>query len=127
MFLLDRSELLDATVAYLKGRFDPLLSSDVLTWMSDSFEHRRWPPKGSADLEDWGVDALTEFSSHYSNIQCMEGFNLEEALHQWGSMKRRLRDEPFFKLPYKQFYEHVCTTTLLLISVKCSSRSAYLF
>ena len=37
----------------------------------------------------------------------MEGFDLPEALHQWSQMKSRLADEPFFRLSYKQFWEHV--------------------
>ena len=107
LFNQDRGELIDSTVAHLKGRFDPLLSSKVLVWMSDSFEHRRWPPKESPALKGWGVAALTSFANHYEKLQCMEGFDLPEALHQWSQMKSRLANEPFFRLSYKQFWEHV--------------------
>ena len=31
-------------------------------------------------LKEWGVSALTAFSAHYSNLQCMEKFDLKEAL-----------------------------------------------
>ena len=83
-----------------RSRIDPL-------WIGESFEHRRRPPKEPPALKGWGVAALAAFVIHYANLQCMEGFDLPEALHQWSQMKSRLADEPFFRRPYKQFWEHV--------------------
>jgi len=35
--------------------------SSYAFWMRDAFEHRRWPPLGSDDLDSWGIEALQEF------------------------------------------------------------------
>jgi len=53
-FELDGAEILTSTFFCMKGRFDPLLTHPILTWMRDSLEHRLWPPTGSAALESWG-------------------------------------------------------------------------
>jgi hypothetical protein len=49
-FELDRAEILISTLYFIKGHFDPLLKHLILTWKRDSFvfEHRLWPPTGSA-------------------------------------------------------------------------------
>jgi len=54
-FELDRIDLIECTLAYIKGRFDPLLDNKVLKCMRDSFEHWRWPPIGDPRLAKWGV------------------------------------------------------------------------
>ena len=41
---------------------------------------------------------------------CMNNFNLDEALRQWRSLKRETRRLPFFKsCDYVQFWEHIAT------------------
>ena len=50
LFERDRQELLDSTIIFMEGLFDSLLSHDVLRWMRDSFEHRRWPSKDDPAL-----------------------------------------------------------------------------
>jgi hypothetical protein len=54
-FELDRAEVLTSRLHIMKGRFDQLLTHPILTWMRDSFEHRLWPPTGSAAFEPWGI------------------------------------------------------------------------
>ena len=93
-----------------RSRIDPL-------WIGESFEHRRRPPKEPPALKGCGVAALAAFAIHCANLQCMEGFDLPEALHQWSQMKSRLADEPVFRRPYKQFWGHV----------SCHCDSAYEF
>jgi hypothetical protein len=34
-------------------------------WMRDAFEHRRWPPLESDDLDSWDIEALQEFCKHF--------------------------------------------------------------
>jgi hypothetical protein len=106
MFDQDRADLIDSVLLYMHGRFDPLLNHPILLLMRNSFEHRLWPPEGAA-RDNWGVEELKAFASHFSGLACLRGFNVEEALHQWGRMKRELSGEPFFTKPYKAFYEHV--------------------
>ena len=67
----------------------------------DSVEHRRWPPLGTTELDSWGVDAIEEICNHFSEIECMAGFDVEEALHQWSRLKRELSGQPFFVLPFR--------------------------
>ena len=75
--------------------------------MRDSVEHRRWPPLGTTELDSWGVGAVKEICNHFSGIECMAGFDVEEALHQWSRLKRELSGQPFFVLPFRKFWEHV--------------------
>ena len=58
----DRQKLLDSTIIFMKGRFDSLLSHDVLRWMRDLLEHRRWPSKDDP-ATDWDIDALAHFAT----------------------------------------------------------------
>jgi hypothetical protein len=32
--------------------------SSYAFWMRGAFEHRRWPPLGSDNLDSWGIEAL---------------------------------------------------------------------
>ena len=75
--------------------------------MRDSVEHRRWPPSGTTELDSWGVGAVKEICNHFSGIECMAGFDVEEALHQWSRLKLELSGQPFFVLPFRKFWEHV--------------------
>jgi hypothetical protein len=65
----------------MKGRFDPLLKHLIFTWMRDSFEQRFWPLTGSAELVSWGIGALKGLCNQFSGFQCMEDFDIMEALH----------------------------------------------
>ena len=100
-------ELLDATLFFLKGRFDPLLDSQILTWMRDSLEHRLWPPLGDAALDTWGDKALTEFCNHISGLYCMKNFDLTEALRQWARLKKEMIGTQCYKKPFRKFWEHI--------------------
>ena len=91
----------------LKGRYDSLLSHDVLRWMRDSLEHRRWPSKEDPALTDWGTDALAQFAKHYSGLTLMKDFDIAEAQHEFLLLKRELREEPCFLFSYNKFWEHV--------------------
>ena len=106
-FELDGAEILTSTFFCMKGRFDPLLTHPILTWMRDSLEHRLWPPTGSAALESWGIEALKGFCNHFSELQCMKDFGIVEALYQWSRLKQDLSGKPFFVLPFRKFWEHV--------------------
>jgi len=83
LFERDRQELLDSTIIFMKGRFDSLLSHDVLRWMRDSLEHRRWPSKDDPALTDWGTDSLAQFAKHYSGLTLMKDFDIAEAQHEF--------------------------------------------
>ena len=105
-FELDRAEVLDCLSVYLHERFDPLLNSDILVFLRDSLEHRRWPHDPKA-LESWGVRELRSFADHYSGLTSMAGFDITECLHQWRRLKIEMSGQPFFSLPYKGFWEHL--------------------
>ena len=107
LFQLDRRELLECTLLYLHGRFDPLLDNPILTWMRDSFEHCLWPPIGDARLGTWGNDAIRALAIHFKDMDSMASFSIVEALHQWARLKRELHGVAFFGLSYKDFWEHV--------------------
>ena len=62
---------------------------------------------GTTELDSWGVDAIEEICNHFSEIECMVGFDVEEALHQRSRLKRELSEQPFFVLPSRKFWEHV--------------------
>jgi len=107
LFQFDRQELLDCTLAYLKGRFDPLLENGVLKAMRDSFEHRLWPSPDDSRFANWGVESIEYLAKHFSGLESMSDFNLKEALHQWSRLKREMHSKAFFSLPYKKFWEHL--------------------
>jgi len=107
-FEADRREILDCTILYLKGRFDPLLSDPLLTSMRNSFEHSQWPPREDPRLKDWGVTEVNFIAAHYKGrLASMERFDLREALHEWSRLKKELHSAAFFGLSYKKFWEHV--------------------
>ena len=109
MFDLDRRDLLESVVLYIHGRFDSLLANPVLLMLRNSLEHRRWPPKGDAALDDWGNEELAAFANHYSGLESLRDFDIKEALHQWRRLKQEISGEPFFSLSYKKFWEHMST------------------
>jgi hypothetical protein len=45
--------------------------------------------------------------AHYSGLTLMKDFDIDEAQHEFLLLKKELREEPCFLLPYKQFWEHV--------------------
>lgn len=100
LFERDRLELFDCTLIYLKGRFDSLLSHEVLRWMRDFLEHRRWPAKDDPALDSWGTDALAQFANHFSGLS-----SLAEAQSEFSLLKKELREEPCFLFSYKKFLE----------------------
>ena len=110
MFELDRAELLSSTLVYLNARFNPLLQNPVLMWMEGSVEHRRWPaadhPTPGA-LMDWGNEDLRSLAKHFSGLEAMQHFDVNEAIFEYNRAKIELPGEPFFILSYRQFWEHV--------------------
>ena len=109
MFDLDRRDLLESVLLYIHGRFDSLLANPVLRWLRNSLEHRRWPPKGDAALDELGNEELAAFANHYSGLESLRDFDIKEALHQWRRLKQEISGEPFFSLSYKKFWEHMST------------------
>ena len=110
MFELDRAELLSSTLVYLNARFKPLLKNPVLMWIEGSVEHRRWPaadhPTPGA-LMDWGNEDLRSLAKHFSGLEAMQHFDVNEAIFEYKRAKIELLGEPFFILSYRQFWEHV--------------------
>ena len=105
-FQMDRNEILTSLGLYLRERFDPLLKSPILTWMRDSFEHRRWPDDPE-ELAMWGANEIRSFAGHFSGLTSMRDFDVDECLHQWKRLKKEICKEPFFSLSYKRFWEHL--------------------
>jgi len=106
-FNLDREEILEATILFIKRRFDPFLKNPILTWLRDSLEHRLWPPARSDALSDWGVEPLTNFCGHIKGLGCMQNFDLKEALEQYSRLKKNLRENSNFGMPFREFWEYV--------------------
>jgi hypothetical protein len=73
----------------MKGRVDPLLNHQALTWMRKSLEHRRWPPPGSHKLGSWGNGDFQAFWNHFAPLLCMRDFDMREALHQFFAIEKR--------------------------------------
>jgi hypothetical protein len=84
-----KKKRLGSTLHFMKGRFDPLLKHPTLTWMRDSFKHRRWPPTGGAILESWGIEALQEICGGIAPVVSVD------------QLKQDLSGKPFFVLPYR--------------------------
>lgn len=79
----------------------------VLQWICDSFEHRRWNIGNPHFFDTWGVEAIKSLANHFTALESMGSFNIDEALHQWRRLKLELHGEPFFSLSFKLFWEHV--------------------
>jgi hypothetical protein len=60
--------------------------------MRDAFEHRRWPPPGSDELDSWGNEAFQSLATtlnlfRVTIYQC--NFDMQEALYQWSRLKKK--------------------------------------
>ena len=133
MFELDRAELLSSTLVYLNARFNPLLQNPVLMWMEGSVEHRRWPaadhPTPGA-LMDWGNEDLRSLAKHFSGLEAMQHFDVNEAIFEYNRAKIELPGEPFFILSYRQFGSTSRHTTIMCMDIPFFSFSfdpRYLF
>ena len=71
-FELDRRDLVDCTLAYIKRRFDPLQENIVLQCMRDSFGHRRLPPVGYPRCTEWGVHEVQCLASHFAGLKALK-------------------------------------------------------
>ena len=84
--------------------FHPILRA------AQAFEHKLWPIHDDAALDAFGNNDIRLLAKHFSGRDCMNNFNLDEALRQWRSLKRETRRLPFFKsCDYVQFWEHIAT------------------
>jgi hypothetical protein len=59
----------------------------------------RFKATGSAALEFWGLEALKDLFFHFSGLQCIEDFEIMEALNQRSRLKQDLSGKLFFVLP----------------------------
>lgn len=109
-FKLDRTEILERTLLFVRGRLDPLLKILILTWMRDAFEHRLWPLVGSDALKcwgDWRDVPFTESCEHFKEIDGMQHFEIEEVLVYWTRLKMFLGEYENFGLTFRKFWEYV--------------------
>ena len=61
------------------------------------FEHKRWPIHNAEALDAYGNGSIGTLALHFSSLEMMSSFDLNEAKHQWRRVKRETAVLPFFK------------------------------
>jgi hypothetical protein len=108
-FESDRPLLLNSVITFVKAKFDVVLDHPVLR-AAQAFEQKLWPIHDDDALDAFGNNDIRLLAKHFSGLDCMYNFNLDEAMRQWRSLKRETRRLPFFgSCDYVQFWEHIAT------------------
>lgn len=91
----------------LEARFGGFVNHPVFTSIANSLEHRNWPIHDNAHLDEHGIEEIRFLAEHFSYLEPMSSFDLEEALFEWKRLKFETRQSPFFSMGFTQFYEHL--------------------
>ena len=105
-FQADREDLLVANIAYMQARFQDFLNNPLLN-ACRVLEHRHWPKHQAALLEAYGVEEIKSLADHFKELDVMEHFNLDEALHEWRNLKSQVSKLPFFTMKFTEFWTHM--------------------
>lgn len=106
-FNANRVLLVNSVLAHTAARFDSLFKNEIFI-ASKALEHRRWPVYDDAALRGHGNNEIVVLVKQFSQLECMTGFDMKEAMHQWERLKFETRSMEFFKsTTYMQFWEHL--------------------
>lgn len=106
-FTANRVLLVNSVLAHTAARFDGLFKNEIFE-ASKALEHRRWPVHDDAALRGHGNEEIVVLVKQFSQLECMTGFDMNEAMHQWERLKFETRSMEFFKsTTYVQFWEHL--------------------
>jgi hypothetical protein len=94
-FESDRPLLLNSVITFVKAKFDVVLDHPVLR-AAQAFEQKLWPMHDDEALDAFGNNDIRLLAKHFSGLDCMYNFNLDEAMIQWRSLKRETRRLPYF-------------------------------
>jgi len=97
------------------ARFGSLVNHPVFRAAANSLEHRQWPVHNDALLAQHGVESIRLLATHFSYLESMQSFNLEEALFEWGRLKFETRDSAFFSMVKRRGFHRVPSEELRLV------------